>query len=129
MKLIGCITFSLVCALASVNADANTECLNSKCYVNKDVVLLQAVDHLNQAIELSFTIKDSNIRESIYNHLKPCLDCLKQEYFSKNYSKVTNAATTLYENLDEILADCQDRQLNEKIMSYINNMMGVIDNL
>lgn len=50
---------------------------------NQDQSIAEALKHLNEAIELSKSIKDMDSREAISGQLKHCLNCLKKEFFSK----------------------------------------------
>lgn len=114
MKRLLQITFSCLCIMSLTNLNANEN-------------ISRAIDQLDQAVQLSIKIENEEMREVIGNHLTPCLKCIRKEYLSQNYEKAIAVATSLYENIDEILADCQETQLTNGIRSHINEMIDVID--
>jgi hypothetical protein len=131
MKFIRNITILLMCtsSLMKIGAaqNVNAQCLDGKCYINANSEkILKAVEHLNNAIQLVFTIENKEVQNAVFCQFKPCIDCLKKGYFSNNYDKVVQSATILHENLDEILSDCQEMQIREGITSCVNDMMDAL---
>lgn len=86
-----------------------------------------AIYHLNKACLLSKTIRDAEIRETIFNQLNSCFNCLKTQFASKNYEKAKEVSLTLYENLGEILEECPDANLREDIIFCVNDMMNAFE--
>jgi len=133
MKIFCWISFSIMCALSSKGLMANEnnlmESTNGKFNLSfEKVKILNAINHLDKACLLSQSIEDRNIRDSVSNQLKACSRCLRREFLSKNYANVLEAATVLYENIEEILADCQNFEIRHKITSYVIEMMDNLEN-
>jgi hypothetical protein len=132
MKYKSTLLIACVLSLTTVNAEnfAISPCQNGKCYIGEgDEKVLKTIENLDKAVQKTTKIQDAELREAISNHLMSCSRCLKQEFFYKNEENIEKAITTLYENLDEILSDCDDIQVREEIRSCINEVLQEFDSL
>lgn len=104
------------------NANETFICKNGRCMVNSkpDQSFIEAVNNLEKACDLARKIKNEDSCQLALSEIEDCKECLKKEYFNfKNYEAMEEKASTLYENIDEILAECDDDNLRLEIPSYI----------
>lgn len=129
MKKFCWISLSIMCVLSSTITanEIKVNQINEYKMSDQDRNVLEAINHLDKACLLAQSIEDVDTQESIVSQLRKCMKCLKREYFSKNYDNIMETSSTLYENLGEILADCQDIQLREDITCCVDDMMNALD--
>lgn len=123
-------TFLLAISLTQLSANENAcSAYSSENYTisNQDENILEAVGHLERARHLSQSIADEEIRYAVSSHLKNCINCLKREQPSRGYDDIEETTLLLYENLGEILSDCQELQIRDEITSCVNDMMRAIE--
>lgn len=81
---------------------------------------------LDQAIELSLTIKTEQEKSIVYGYLKELKDTIQSDFGKKDFSSIQKECLYFYENIDEIVAEL-DFDLRTKISSCICLMMEEVD--
>ena len=83
-----------------------------------------AINCLNKACILAQNIKNEDVRSSALTELEACKKCFQEDQ-SKNFAHTNEKVTTLYENLDEILAECTQENLRKQIASCVGEMVEI----
>lgn len=81
-----------------------------------------AVDYITLATMLCQCVEDRWSKETLYNELDSCMDCLLRR--DKEVKFVIEA---LYENMHEILSENYDERLNLEIIECIDQAFGQIE--
>lgn len=89
--------------------------------------ICKVFDHLERACALAQSIPDEEGRASVFESLKWYEKRLKAQFVLKNYQNLKDTTESLYENLGEILAECNDLQIRQKISFCISEMMECLD--
>lgn len=84
-----------------------------------------ALHNLKLAVELTHSIHDESVRKCVCNHLYAHMKYLESQYPSRNFANMCEETLMLYENSDEILAECEDN-IREKIPSHIRAMLVLL---
>lgn len=99
------------------------ECVDGKCVLTQEKTsAYKALDCLNKAINLAKKIKDKDEKETVLNFLKSDMSKIQMAIMTNDYKTISETALCLYENADEILAECSDSELRQEISSCICNM-------
>lgn len=80
---------------------------------------IESMRHLNDAIRFSEKIENADVRHAIICHLESCEQCLQSE---QNDTKLAHKLSSLHENIDEILADCDQYDLKLEIAACIEQV-------
>jgi len=94
---------------------------------NQEKDIAEAIQHLGKALALARSIKDPEVRNAVSGPIDFSLDVLEKLFFAKQYPKVLDEATILYENIDEILSECTDEKLKDEIIDNITAMMEALE--
>jgi len=114
----------LTFGLSYIHLQANENYSSKECACNMNTEdVLKAINHLEKGYSLSKSIEDADTRLVVSSHFKVALDCLKKDFLINNYDNVTDLCITLNDNIDEILADCQNEQLRIDITNCVSDMM------
>lgn len=80
------------------------------------------LDYLKQALSISQCIVDRNESLAVSNSISKVLLKTEDLYNLKDYEQLELTLIFFYENIDEILAECNDENVKNQIMSVINEM-------
>lgn len=124
----------IICALSltmSFDAEGKSSCCSEsgKCMVKSDAdrAFFEAMENLNLACKMVQKIENEEIKLGILSELEGCKKCLQMEYFSKNFDVMLERATTLHENIYEILADCRNADLKTDIPFLIGKVVELLE--
>lgn len=78
--------------------------------------------HLDKATELAQAITNEDVRVAVISELEACKNCLLQE--EKN---IMEYIRSLYENLDEIMAESEEDELKLEITARIEKAAGQLE--
>ena len=78
---------------------------------------------LDKAYNAAQSINDPEQKSAVCNFLQFYQKQLKDDYTAKDYKKLKEDAVFLYENLDEILAECSDSLAKDRIRRCINDLI------
>lgn len=82
----------------------------------------KALYYLNKACKLAQKIKQEEIKSAVLNEFVFCKKTFKKDFLIKNFAHIAKKIVILYENIDEVLADCEQEDLNVKIVACIEKM-------
>lgn len=119
-----------VCILAFTNICANTNDsfhpLKIRDNMSENKAVLKAIYHLDMACNLAQRIEINDIKLTVLEELNSCKECLQNKIVSKNFEPEVKKFTILYENIDEILADCSNDDLRVDIPFYLEKAIEEI---
>lgn len=118
------ITAISLLALTPLTAVESNHC----CLSNDSLRLSNALHCLDQAIDLSLTIKEENERTIVSSHFIELKQEIQSSCQRKDFSSLHTACECVYENTDEILAEL-NHELRTKIGACICSMMKEIEGL
>lgn len=82
----------------------------------------QAFKQLNETLDLAGKIISEEIRYAVISELELCKECFQ----SQNFGDIEQKANSLNENIDEILADCNQTNLKINITRCIGQMASCL---
>lgn len=78
-----------------------------------------AVKSLDSAYVLSQDIKNECSRFTVSSEIDVCRSDVKKYFLSKNYQAMTGRIASLYENIDEILSECDQDDIVREITDCV----------
>lgn len=84
----------------------------------------EAIKHLDKACDFAQKIKNEEVKAAVISELESCKECFQKG----NVANIAEKASTLHENIDEVLAECDQDNLKTGIASCIGEMAEQFQN-
>lgn len=120
-----CLAFIFLLSLgkgfAENNAEKDCSSHDQKCRVSHmwSENIHNAIQHAESAIKLTQAIENEDIRNAAFNELEDCIKCMKWGLLVNDIKEMCEKTECLYENMDEILAECRNEKVKIEICSQL----------